>query len=155
MRKTDSRRYVVVVLPFVPVTPTIARSREGSPWNTDAIGPIAARTDGTRTCGTATSTHRSTQSAAAPADAASGAKAWPSARRPGTPALTQEATSLLQSIAGPRGFYEQLALEALGQSVSLPERPAAPTPEEMADRVRREINFWREMTAKLGIKPEN
>lgn len=33
--------------------------------------------------------------------------------------------------------------------------PLRSTPEEMADRVRREINFWREMTAKLGIKPEN
>ena len=41
-----------------------------------------------------------------------------------------EARRLLESIAGMRGFYEQLALEELGQKVSAPERPGAITAEE-------------------------
>jgi soluble lytic murein transglycosylase len=41
-----------------------------------------------------------------------------------------EALALLQSIASVRGFYEQLALEELGQKVILPARPAPPTAEE-------------------------
>lgn len=35
-----------------------------------------------------------------------------------------EAVTLLQGIAGVRGFYEQLALEELGQRITVPERPA-------------------------------
>jgi soluble lytic murein transglycosylase len=35
----------------------------------------------------------------------------------------QEATRLLESIASVRGFYEQLALEDLGRTISVPERP--------------------------------
>ncbi len=41
-----------------------------------------------------------------------------------------EALVLLQSIASVRGFYEQLALEELGQSITVPPRPAALTAEE-------------------------
>ncbi|MEY4883705.1 MAG: hypothetical protein RIS34_1559 [Pseudomonadota bacterium] len=41
-----------------------------------------------------------------------------------------EATRLLEGMASPRGFYEQLALEELGQRVSPPERPLPLTPEE-------------------------
>ena len=41
-----------------------------------------------------------------------------------------EAKALLESIASVRGFYEQLALEELGQRISSPERPAALTAEE-------------------------
>jgi soluble lytic murein transglycosylase len=41
-----------------------------------------------------------------------------------------EAQRLLESIASPRGFYEQLALEELGQKVTLPPRPAPLTREE-------------------------
>jgi tripartite-type tricarboxylate transporter receptor subunit TctC len=33
--------------------------------------------------------------------------------------------------------------------------PVRSTPEEMAERVRREVAFWTEMFGKLGIKPEN
>ncbi|MBC7444634.1 MAG: lytic transglycosylase domain-containing protein [Polaromonas sp.] len=43
-----------------------------------------------------------------------------------------EALALLQSIASVRGFYEQLALEELGQKISLPPRPPALTAEEKA-----------------------
>jgi len=46
-----------------------------------------------------------------------------------------EAQKLLESIASPRGFYEQLALEELGQPVTLPPDPAPPTePEKLATR---------------------
>ena len=41
-----------------------------------------------------------------------------------------EALALLQSIASVRGFYEQLALEELGQKITLPPRPLALSPEE-------------------------
>ena len=51
-RNTASRRWTTVVLPFVPVTPTIVIERAGSPNTTADIGPIARRTEGTRTCGT-------------------------------------------------------------------------------------------------------
>ena len=43
-----------------------------------------------------------------------------------------QAQRLLQSIAGTRGFYEQLALEELGQRVTLPPTPAPLTDEEKA-----------------------
>ena len=45
------------------------------------------------------------------------------------PAL-QQARQLLESIASVRGFYEQLALEDLGQKVSVPARPAPLTDAE-------------------------
>ena len=41
-----------------------------------------------------------------------------------------EAQTLLQSIASVRGFYEQLALEELGQKISVPTRPAPLSAEE-------------------------
>ena len=41
-----------------------------------------------------------------------------------------EATRLLEGIASVRGFYEQLALEDLGRTVTVPERPAPLTAEE-------------------------
>ncbi|MDB5895695.1 MAG: lytic transglycosylase, partial [Rhodoferax sp.] len=43
-----------------------------------------------------------------------------------------EPTRLFQSIAGVRGFYEQLALEETGQKITVPPKPAALTPEEKA-----------------------
>ena len=47
-----------------------------------------------------------------------------------TDAERAQAKSLLESIAGVRGFYEQLALEELGQRISAPARPSALTAEE-------------------------
>jgi soluble lytic murein transglycosylase len=41
-----------------------------------------------------------------------------------------QARRLLQSVASIRGFYEQLSLEALGQTITVPARPAAPTTAE-------------------------
>jgi soluble lytic murein transglycosylase len=47
-------------------------------------------------------------------------------------AQRQEGQSLLGQIASVRGFYEQLALEDLGQAITVPERPSALTPQEKA-----------------------
>ncbi len=47
-------------------------------------------------------------------------------------ASRQEAQNLLRSIASVRGFYEQLALEELGQSITVPERPSALSAQEKA-----------------------
>ena len=47
-------------------------------------------------------------------------------------AQRQEAQRLLRQIASVRGFYEQLALEELGQAITVPERPMALTPQEKA-----------------------
>ncbi|WP_397407760.1 transglycosylase SLT domain-containing protein [Polaromonas sp.] len=46
------------------------------------------------------------------------------------PPQRAEALALLQSIASVRGFYEQLALEELGQKITVPPRPTPLTPEE-------------------------
>ena len=43
-----------------------------------------------------------------------------------------EAQRLLQSIASVKGFYEKLALEDLGQVVTMPPAPQPPTPQEQA-----------------------
>ena len=77
-------RKAVVVLPFVPVTPTTRSSAVGSPENRAASGAIAARASATTTCGTASSSSRSTTSAAAPASTASAANSCPSTFSPGT-----------------------------------------------------------------------
>ena len=63
-----------------------------------------------------------------PANPATGAS-------PGTGAATiasqrAEALALMQSIASTRGFYEQLALEELGQRITVPPKPALLSPEE-------------------------
>ena len=50
----------------------------------------------------------------------------------GHEAQRAEATRLLEGIASPRGFYEQLALEELGGKIAPPARPAPLTPEERA-----------------------
>jgi len=47
-----------------------------------------------------------------------------------TDPLRAEANAALQSIASVRGFYEQLALEELGQPINVPAKPAALTPQE-------------------------
>ncbi len=74
----------MVVLPFVPVTPTTRSRSVGLPLKQAASGPIAARTLGTITSGTPRSSGRSHTSATAPCSTACGAKSWPSARKPGT-----------------------------------------------------------------------
>jgi soluble lytic murein transglycosylase len=69
-------------------------------------------------------------------------------------AQRQEAQGLLRSIASVKGFYEQLALEDLGQTISAPERPGALTPSEKAAAL---INpgLQRALYAiAIGLRPE-
>jgi soluble lytic murein transglycosylase len=47
-----------------------------------------------------------------------------------TDPVRAEATAALQNMASVRGFYEQLALEELGQSITVPPKPAALTSQE-------------------------
>ena len=54
------------------------------------------------------------------------------AQRHVSDAERKQARQLLESIAGPQGFYEQLALEELGQRVTVPPAPAPLTEEEKA-----------------------
>jgi len=53
------------------------------------------------------------------------------ARQPTSTTAMPQALMALQSIAGTQGFYEQLALEELGQKITLPTRPIQPTSAEM------------------------
>jgi soluble lytic murein transglycosylase len=54
------------------------------------------------------------------------------AQHPATAMSHQMALKSLEAIAGPRGFYEQLALEELGRKVAPPPRPEPPTEAEWA-----------------------
>jgi soluble lytic murein transglycosylase len=66
----------------------------------------------------------------------------------------EEAQKLLQSIASVRGFYEQLAMEELGQPIAVPPRPAPLTAEEKeAARLNAGLNRAVYAIA-LGIRPE-
>jgi len=65
-----------------------------------------------------------------------------------------EATQLLQSIASVRGFYEQLALEELGQPITAPARPALLTAEEK-DSARLNPGLNRSLYAiQLGLRSD-
>jgi len=76
------------------------------------------------------------------------------ARKKVTPQIQQEANAMLESIAGVRGFYEQLALEELGRKVTVPARPAAPTAEEI-DIARRNPSLQRALYAiSMGLRSE-
>ena len=66
----------------------------------------------------------------------------------------EEPKRLLQSIAGVRGFYEQLAMEELGQKISVPPRPAGTTAEER-DTARANPGLQRSLAAiQLGLRSE-
>ena len=72
----------------------------------------------------------------------------------GREAQQAEGRRMLQAIASPRGFYEQLALEELGERVTLPARPAPPTAEEM-ESARLNPSLQRGLQAiALGLRPE-
>jgi soluble lytic murein transglycosylase len=65
-----------------------------------------------------------------------------------------EALALLQSFASVRGFYEQLALEETGQKVTVPAKPAPPTPEEKETaRLNPGLNRAAYAIA-IGLRPE-
>ena len=75
------------------------------------------------------------------------------AQKPSEAARAQALASL-QSIAGIRGFYEQLALEELGQRSTLPTKPLPPTPEEK-DNARKNPGLQRALYAiALGLRSE-
>ncbi|GAB4205166.1 MAG: lytic transglycosylase domain-containing protein [Tibeticola sp.] len=84
------------------------------------------------------------------------------ARKPAAVALSvrrhhaewRRARALLEGMASPRGFYEMLALEDLGQRISLPPRPAPLTPEERA-AARANAGLQRALLAiALGLRGE-
>lgn len=63
-----------------------------------------------------------------------------------------KARAMLQRIAGIDGFYEQLALHALGQAVTIPPRPASPTQEQM-NQVRQNPSLKRALMAiQMGLR---
>ncbi|KQP13618.1 lytic transglycosylase domain-containing protein [Pseudorhodoferax sp. Leaf267] len=65
-----------------------------------------------------------------------------------------EATLLFERIAGVRGFYEQLALEELGQKITMPQRPPEPTDAERA-AARTNPSLQRALQAiALGLRSE-
>ncbi len=69
-------------------------------------------------------------------------------------AQRQEAQTLLRSIASVKGFYEQLALEELGQSITAPDRPSALTAQEKAS-AGTNPGLQRALYAiQLGLRPE-
>ena len=69
-------------------------------------------------------------------------------------ATQQEANTLFESIAGEKGFYEQLALEELGRKISAPTRPPAPTAEEM-EIAKRNPSLQRALYAiAIGLRSE-
>ena len=72
----------------------------------------------------------------------------------GTESSRAEAQRLLESIASVRGFYEQLALEELGQKITAPPRPA-PLTESEKEGARQNVNLQRGIYAiLLGLRPE-
>ncbi len=65
-----------------------------------------------------------------------------------------DATASLKSIAGVKGFYEQLALEELGQAISVPAKPAPLTALEKA-AAQQNAGLQRALYAlSLGLRPE-
>ena len=144
-RRTAPSRWVVVVLPLVPVTPTTDNRLDGWPKKAAAAGARAARESATSTCGTAAgcSTSSSTTSATAPAATARAAKWCPSKRDPrtqknrvpGTTASESEVTATTSMPAGsPRTFstftspssLSSRTVQALGgEATTLPARPVA------------------------------
>ncbi|MBK6004854.1 lytic transglycosylase domain-containing protein [Ramlibacter ginsenosidimutans] len=65
-----------------------------------------------------------------------------------------EAERLLDSIASPRGFYEQLALEELGRPITVPPKPAPLTDDEKK-AARQEPGLTRALYAiSIGLRPE-
>lgn len=69
-------------------------------------------------------------------------------------ATTAQARSLFESIASPRGFYEQLALEELGRRITVPVPPPPPTPQE-TEAARRNPGLQRALAAiDLGLRSE-
>lgn len=81
------------------------------------------------------------------------ARAWMGQQAANSPASPQ-ALAALQSIAGPQGFYEQLALEELGGKITVPPRPLPPQPQEAA-AVKANVLLQRALYAiKIGLRQD-
>lgn len=71
-----------------------------------------------------------------------------------TPSVRSQAMQLLQNIASSRGFYEQLALEELGQRITMPLKPPALTAIEK-DSASANHSLLRSIYAiRIGLRPE-
>jgi soluble lytic murein transglycosylase len=71
-----------------------------------------------------------------------------------TDPVRTEATAALQSIAGVKGFYEQLAMEELGQAITVPAKPAALMQSEKTAAAQN-AGLQRALTAlSLGLRSE-
>lgn len=82
------------------------------------------------------------------------ARAVASLQQPDAATAVAQARALYESIASPHGFYEQLALEALGQPVTTPPAPAPLTREEIA-AAERDPGLQRALAAiRLGLRTE-
>ncbi|MDZ4143607.1 MAG: transglycosylase SLT domain-containing protein [Burkholderiales bacterium] len=133
-------RAAVAAPPTPPASPTPA----AVPASTAM--PAAASSAPTTTAG-AVAAARPVASAATPS-----ASAPPPAPSPKPEVL--QVRQWLESIASGRGFYEQLALEELGQRVTVPPRPAPPTAQEM-EAMQRNPGLVRALAAiALGVRPE-
>ena len=76
------------------------------------------------------------------------------AQHPASHPNHQAALKSLESLAGIRGFYEQLALEQLGRKVRAPARPEPPTEAELA-MARQNPSLKRALHAiSIGLRPE-
>jgi soluble lytic murein transglycosylase len=71
-----------------------------------------------------------------------------------TEASRSEATRMLEGIGSVRGFYEQLALEEIGQKITVPERPAPLSAEEM-EAARQNPGLQRGLySIRIGLRAE-
>ena len=76
------------------------------------------------------------------------------AKQPKGSPLSPNVATALQSIAGPQGFYEQLAEEELGRKIMAPARPPAPTAQEMA-AIKSNPSLQRAMHAiRIGLRAD-
>lgn len=82
------------------------------------------------------------------------ARAVQALKLPDAATANAQANALYESIAAPRGFYELLAMEALGRPITLPPGPEALTPEEIA-AAQANPGLRRALIAiKLGLRSE-
>ncbi|MDP3252915.1 MAG: transglycosylase SLT domain-containing protein [Hydrogenophaga sp.] len=82
------------------------------------------------------------------------ARAVQALKLPDPIAATGQANALFESIAAPRGFYEMLAMEALGRPITVPAAPEALSPDEIAG-AQTNPGLRRALIAmKLGLRSE-
>lgn len=75
-------------------------------------------------------------------------------RQPATEGANAQAQQLFQSIAGVRGFYEQLALEELGQRITVAARPAPLTADEKVAALQNPGLNRALYAIRIGLRPE-